>query len=82
MLTKIVDGVEVLCTEDEEAAIRAAWAAEDAKQSLLGYHTLRSASYPDLATQLDMIYHDRLSGTTTWIDAIQAVKDKYPKPTS
>ena len=40
----------------------------------------RAAEYPSLAEQLDMQYWDKINGTTTWADAIQAVKDKYPKP--
>jgi hypothetical protein len=47
----------------------------DAKE----YQRLRAAEYPSLADQLDMQYHDALNGTTTWQDAINAVKSKYPK---
>jgi hypothetical protein len=47
----------------------------DAKE----YQRLRAAEYPSLADQLDMQYHDALNGTTTWQDAINAVKVKYPK---
>jgi hypothetical protein len=32
-----------------------------------------------MAEQMDMQYWDNINGTTTWADAIQAVKDKYPK---
>jgi hypothetical protein len=44
------------------------------------YQRLRKAEYPSLADQLDMQYHDALNGTTTWQDAINTVKAKYPKP--
>ena len=44
------------------------------------YQRLRAAEYPPLADQLDMQYHDALNGTTTWQDAVNAVKTKYPKP--
>jgi hypothetical protein len=44
-----------------------------------GYETLRAAAYPSMAEQLDMQYWDNVNGTTTWADAIQAVKDEYPK---
>lgn len=44
------------------------------------YKRDRAVAYPSLAEQLDMQYHDNINGTTTWADAIQAVKDKYPKP--
>lgn len=43
------------------------------------YAELRAAAYPSLADQLDMQFKDALNGTTTWVDAIIAVKSKYPK---
>lgn len=42
------------------------------------YVELRQAAYPSMADQLDMQYWDNVNGTTTWADAIQAVKDQYP----
>ena len=36
--------------------------------------------YPSIGDQLDMQYHDKKDGTTTWEDAVQAVKDAHPKP--
>jgi len=44
------------------------------------YKDLRAASYPSMKEQLDMMYHDQVNGTTTWKDAIKAVKDSNPKP--
>jgi len=35
--------------------------------------------YPEISDQLDMIYHDQVDGTTTFKDAIQAIKDAHPK---
>ena len=43
------------------------------------YATLRSQEYPSREEQLDMMYWDKVNGTTTWEDTIQAIKDKYPK---
>jgi len=43
------------------------------------YTTLRSQEYPSRTEQFDMQYHDQVDGTTTWIDAIKEIKDKYPK---
>ena len=43
------------------------------------YVTLRSQEYPSREAQLDMMYWDKVNGTTTWEDTIQAIKDKYPK---
>ena len=43
------------------------------------YKYNRASEYPALADQLDMLYHDRINSTDTWMEAIQAVKTKYPK---
>jgi len=39
----------------------------------------RSNNYPSLADQLDMQYWDKINGTNKWQQAINAVKQKYPK---
>ena len=44
------------------------------------YARNRALEYPPIADQQDMQFHDAIDGTTTWQDAIQAVKNKYPKP--
>ena len=36
--------------------------------------------YPSIQDQLDMQYWDGVNGTTTWQDAIEAVKTGNPKP--
>jgi hypothetical protein len=59
--------------EAEADRLQAEW---EAKQ----YQRDRAKAYPSLADQMDMQYWDKINGTTTWADAIQAVKDKYPKP--
>ena len=43
------------------------------------YTELRVGEYPSREDQFDMMYWDKINGTTTWEDTIQAVKDKYPK---
>ena len=40
----------------------------------------RSSAYPSMQEQLDMQYWDGVNGTTTWQDAIEAVKTGNPKP--
>ena len=35
--------------------------------------------YPSWEEQADMQYWDTINGTTTWIDTISSIKDKYPK---
>ena len=44
------------------------------------YKLNRAKEYPSIEDQLDMQYHDKKDGTTTWEDAVQAVKDANPKP--
>jgi len=39
----------------------------------------RRNAYPSIGDQLDMQYWDKINNTSTWQDAVQAVKDKYPK---
>ncbi len=48
----------------------------DAKQ----YARDRATAYPSIQDQLDMQYWDSVNGTTTWKDAIEAVKTENPKP--
>jgi hypothetical protein len=47
----------------------------DAKQ----YKRDRAKEYPSIQDQLDMQYWDKINSTNTWQDAINAVKNKYPK---
>ena len=44
------------------------------------YIDQRIAAYPSISDQLDMIYWDKINGTTDWLDLISAIKAKYPKP--
>jgi len=45
------------------------------------YKEARASAYAPLSEQLDMQYHDTINGTETWLDHINEVKAKYPKPT-
>ena len=38
------------------------------------YQRDRAIAYPSIQDQLDMQYHDKINGTTTWQDAIAKVK--------
>ena len=44
------------------------------------YQRDREKEYPTWQDQLDMQYHDKKDGTTTWEDTIEAVKNANPKP--
>ena len=80
MTTKIVNGERVECTAEEIAALEIERQEYAITVELEEIKMKRAMDYPSLAEQLDMQYWDKINGTTTWADAIQAVKDKYPKP--
>lgn len=44
------------------------------------YQRQRATDYPPLQDQADMQYWDSVNGTTTWLDAINEIKTRYPKP--
>ena len=74
-------GTPVISNEDilaKQAELRVEY---DAKQYQRD-RTVRpeDGGYPSIGDQLDMMWHDKKDGTTTWKDAVQAVKDAHPKP--
>jgi hypothetical protein len=62
-----------------EAEINAEIARLQAEYDAKQYQRDRVAEYPSIQEQMDMQYWDAINGTTTWQDAINAVKTKYPK---
>jgi hypothetical protein len=70
----VIHGDYTKPTEEEcNAGLAAMQADWDAKQ----YQ--RDRKYPSIQEQLDMQYWDSVNGTTTWADAIAAVKAAHPK---
>lgn len=53
--------------------------AEDKIWQDTQYQRDRKLEYDNL-NQFELQYDDSLDGGTRWKDAIQAIKDKYPKP--
>ena len=51
--------------------------AANAASAATAYKTLRQREYPEIADQLDDIYHNGIAG---WKTTIKVTKDKYPKP--
>jgi hypothetical protein len=43
------------------------------------YQRDRAKVYPSIQEQLDLQYWDKINNTTKWEEAINAVKNKYPK---
>ena len=76
-----MDEAEVKATIDKYLADYPAYAEEkQAEFDALEYAREREDKYPSWQEQMDMQYHDAVDGTTTWQDAVQAVKDAHPKP--
>ena len=70
------DGKDV----EEKVVSQGEWQALlDATMPVATYADNRKAAYPEIGDQLDMQYHDLLDGTTTWKDAVAAVKAAHPK---
>ena len=68
-------------TADEIAAAQASAAASDAA---IPYTQKRASAYPSIGEQLDLLWHtidqgQSLDTTSTWYQAIKAVKAQYPK---
>jgi hypothetical protein len=90
-LTKMVDGNSIDLTTAEYNKTIDEWAQVSFDKEIAtnikenggkspNYAQYRVEAYPSIGDQLDMQYHDIVNGTTTWADAIAAVKTKYAKP--
>ena len=66
-------------TEPTQAEIDAEIIVLQAAYDALEYSRLRKAKY-DLLNQDEMRYDDLVNNTTTWRDAIDAIKAAHPKP--
>ena len=76
-----MDETEVKAVIDKYIADYPAYAeVKQAEFDALEYAREREDKYPSWQDQMDMQYHDAVDGTTTWKDAVQAVKDAHPKP--
>ena len=70
------DGNQVpVVQSDYEAEVARLQAEYDSK----AYARARAEAYPSWQEQMDMIFHDQTEGSRTWLDAIEAVKEAYPK---
>ena len=65
--------------QPSEADITTAHNEWQAAYDALEYSRLRKAKY-DLLNQDEMRYDDVKNTTTTWVDAIDAIKAAHPKP--
>ena len=67
-------------TEPTQAEIDVEITRLQAEYDAQAYTRDRAIAYPSLQDQADMQYWDSVNGTTTWVDAIAAVKAEFPKP--
>ena len=63
-------------TKPTEAEINAEIARLQLEHTNKEYQRQRAAEYPSIADQLDTLYH---GGYDAWKEAIQQIKNKYPK---
>tara|TARA_B100000524_G_scaffold63884_1_gene29525 strand:- start:277 stop:600 length:324 start_codon:yes stop_codon:yes gene_type:complete len=88
---RVVDGVKVDLTAEEAEAILDEWVdnehARQVDEDANGYKTNRANAYPQIAEQLDKLFHDIDGGllgedakTGSLYLALKEVKDDNPKP--
>jgi hypothetical protein len=70
-----LEGTIPISKSEIEAKIIELQAEYNSKQ----YQRDRAKEYPSIQEQLDMQYWDKINGTNKWQQAINAVKQKYPK---
>ena len=63
----------------DESAITTEVNRLQAAYDALDYSRVRKAKY-DLLNQFEMRFDDQVNSTTTWVDAINAIKAAHPKP--
>ena len=65
-------------TQPTDEAIATATTQAESEYDAQAYARSRKAAY-DLLNQFEMQFDDAANGTTTWIDAINAIKQEFPK---
>ena len=78
MLSDNIDTVIWHSTPISKEDILAKHAELQAEYDAQEYARNRKAEY-DMLNQYEMMFDDQRDGTTTWVDAINAIKTKYPK---
>jgi len=73
---------DIVAKDSSDNNIAINWTQVNAWVNQNQYKIDRAEEYPSIQDQLDMQYWDKVNGTNTWQDAINAVKNKYPKENS
>ena len=72
-----INGKLVELSEAEKQAIVDEWNAPEVDNRT--YSEKRREAYGSWESQLDMQYHDAVTGSRTWLDHVEAVKEAHPK---
>ena len=75
----VLEWLDAVQTEPTQAEIDAEVTILQAAYDAQAYARLRKAKY-DLLNQDEMRFDDQANSTTTWVDAINAIKTAHPKP--
>ena len=77
-----INGELVEPSDAEKQAIVDKWNSPEVDTSgdLRTYAEKRREAYGSWESQLDMQYHDSVTGSRAWLDHIESVKDAHPKP--
>ena len=82
-MKKLINGIEIELTKQEiierEQRQLISRTKKDTEYNFKQYQRDRAKDYPSIQEQLDMQYWDKINGTNKWQQAINAVKQKYPK---
>ena len=73
------DVITWITTPISDAEITAEVARLQTEYDSLAYARSRKQEY-DKLPQFEMQFDDNRDGTSTWVDSILAIKDKFPKP--
>jgi hypothetical protein len=65
--------------QPSEAEIETADAEWQAEYDSQEYARNRATAYAPLGDQLDMQYHDSVTGSRTWLDHVEEIKARFPK---
>ena len=74
----VLEWLDAVQTEPTQAEIDAEVIRLQAEYDSQEYARNRKAEY-DKLNQFEMQFDDQLNGTTTWVDAISAIKQEFPK---
>ena len=74
---EMVNGVLVELSNEEKQAIVDRWNTPEVDNR--PYDEKRREAYGSWESQLDMHYHDQTTGSRTWLDHIESVKEAHPK---